>query len=72
MSERERMLLRLGQLLAQVARPHRCEEGVPAEVQASLSQLGFPCDVSTSRADLVAHLWARKRTLLQTTPPSAA
>ncbi|HKW70468.1 MAG TPA: hypothetical protein VJP81_07775 [Candidatus Dormibacteraeota bacterium] len=67
-----RMLFWLGQLLAQIARPYRCDEGLPPEVQASLSLLGVPCDTSTSRADLVAFLWARKRTMLGTTPPRAA
>jgi hypothetical protein len=66
------MLVWVGVLLTQIARPHRCGEVLPADVQASLWQLGVPCDASTSRADLVAQLWARKRTMLQTTPPSAA
>lgn len=73
MSEQERMLVRLGRLLEQIARPYLCDEALPADLQASLRQLGVPCDESTPREDLVAQLWARKRTVvIHTTPPSAA
>jgi hypothetical protein len=82
MSEHERMLVQLGSLLAMVARPHRCDATLPADVQASLFELGLPCSEQTSREELVARLWARKRSLLLTmrpewggpgvTPPSAA
>ena len=82
MSEHERLLVQLGKLLSQVARPYRCDDALPDEVQASLWELGFPCGEQTSREELVARLWARKRSLLLTlqpewggpgvTPPSAA
>jgi hypothetical protein len=82
MSEHERLLDRLGALLSQVARPHRCDDGLPGDVQAGLWELGFPCSDETSREELIAGLWARKRSLLLTirqewggpgiTPPTAA
>jgi hypothetical protein len=82
MSEHERLLARLGSLLSQVARPHRCDDGLPDEVQAGLWELGVPCAEETSREELVARLWARKRSLLLVmqpewggpgvTPPNAA
>ncbi len=82
MSEHERMLVTLGRVLEQVARPHPPNQALPVEVQASLWQLGFPCDELTPREELIPRLWERKRTLLSTvgpgwggpglTPPSAA
>lgn len=83
MSERDWMLIRLGQLLDLVARPHRCEEAaLPFEVRATLLQLGVPCSEQTPREELVAQLWALKRNLQAAitpgwggpgiTPPSAA
>ena len=82
MSEHERILVRLGRLLDQLARPHRCEDVLPVDVQASLWQLGFPCSDVTPREELIPRLWARKRSLLSgigsewggpgLTPPSAA
>ena len=82
MSEHERMLVLLGTLLSRVARPHRCDDVLPADVQASLSELGFASSEQISREELVARLWARKRSLLLTirpewggpgvTPPGAA
>ena len=82
MSEQERMLHQLGQLLSQVARPYRCEDTLPEDVRTSLWQLGFPCNELTPREELVARLWARKRRLmtaiqpgwggLGVTPPTAA
>ena len=82
MSEQERLLARLGSLLSQVARPHRCDDALPDEVHAGLWELGFPCSKETSREELVARLWARKRSLLLVmqsewggpgvTPPNAA
>jgi hypothetical protein len=83
MSEHERLLYRLGKILDQVARPHQCDEAVPGEVHASLWQLGVPCDERTTREELIARLWARKRSLMTVmqagwgggpsmTPPSAA
>ncbi|HEY1420275.1 MAG TPA: hypothetical protein VGG90_06145 [Candidatus Dormibacteraeota bacterium] len=63
MSEQELMLAQVGQVLSQVARPYRCDETIPADVQASLSQLGLQCDERTPREEVIAHLWARKRTL---------
>ena len=83
MGERDWMLLRLGEMLDMVARPHRCEEeALPVDVRATLWQLGVPCNERTPREELVAKLWARKRSLLTTiqptwggpgfTPPTAA
>jgi hypothetical protein len=82
MGEQETMLIRVGKLLDQLARPHGCEEALPVEVQASLWQLGFPCNDLTRREDLIPRLWARKRSLQSAggpgwggpglTPPSAA
>ena len=83
MGERERMLLRVGNLLSRVARPYRCDDGLPADVQAGLRELGFTCSDETPREELIAHLWAHKRNLMLArqpgwghgpgiTPPSAA
>jgi hypothetical protein len=82
MGEHERMLIRLGKMLDQIARPYGCEEMLPADVRAGLWQLGFPCSEVTTREELIPRLWARKRSLLtgtgpdwggpQFTPPSAA
>ena len=63
MSEQELMLVRLGQALDRVARPHRCDEALPGELQANLWRLGVPCDAQTPREELVSLLWARKRNL---------
>ena len=81
MSEHELMLVELGELLARVARPHRCDDVLPVDVQATLWQLGLPCTELTSREDVIARLWAKKRSLLTAmepvggpgvTPPAAA
>ena len=82
MSEHETMLVKLGQILDQVARPHPCDEGLPADVRATLWQLGVQCDELTPREELVLRLWARKRSVKTAmlvdwsgpgvTPPSAA
>ena len=82
MGEHETMLIRVGRLLDQLARPHRCEESLPVEVQSMLWQLGCPCSDFTTREELIPRLWARKRSLLSAggpgwggpglTPPSAA
>jgi hypothetical protein len=82
MGEHERMVIRLGKVLEQLARPHGCEEALPAEIRAALWQLGFPCSEMTPREELIPRLWARKRSLLAgigsewggpgLTPPSAA
>lgn len=69
MSEHEQMLVQLGELLSRVARPHRCEDDLPADVQTMVWQLGLPCTDLTSREELVARLWARKRSLLTTMQP---
>src|SRR5439155_1739235 len=71
-----------GDALSKVARPHRCDDQLPAEVRMSLWQLGFPCSELTSREELIARLWARKRRVLTAmqpewggppvTPPAAA
>jgi hypothetical protein len=78
MSEQELMLVQVGQVLEQVARPHRCDDVLPVEVQATLWRLGVPCDELTPRDELVSLLWARKRNLSLAwsppgqTPPTAA
>jgi hypothetical protein len=82
MSEHELMLVEVGQVLNRVARPHRYDAPLPADVQASVWRLGLACDEQTPREDLVARLWARKRSLSvatqptwdgpRATPPSAA
>ena len=82
MSEDEMMLAQLGQALNEVARPYRCDAPLPGAVQANLWRLGVPCDEQTPRDQVVALLWARKRSLSVanqptwggpgTTPPSAA
>jgi hypothetical protein len=82
MSEHEGMLVQLGSLLSRVARPHRCDDRLPDDVQAGLWELGVPCGAETSREELVTRLWARKRSLLLmmqpewggpgVTPPNAA
>jgi hypothetical protein len=76
------MLVQVGQVLNQLARPHLCNAPLPAAVRASVWRLGLPCDELTPREDLVAQLWARKRSLSManqprwdgpgTTPPNAA
>jgi hypothetical protein len=82
MGEHARMVIRLGKVLEQLARPYGCEEALPAEIRAALWQLGFPCSEMTPREELIPRLWARKRSLLAgigsewggpgLTPPSAA
>jgi hypothetical protein len=82
MSEHEKMVFRLGEVLSQIARPYGLDQALPADVRSSLWQLGFPCNELTPREELIARLWARKRSLqmlLQpqwggpgATPPAAA
>ncbi len=82
MSEHETTLAQLGEVLSRIARPHRADDELPLEVRANLCQLGFPCGELTTREELIARLWARKRSLLTAvqpewggpgiTPPSAA
>jgi hypothetical protein len=82
MSEHELMLVQVGHVLQQVARPYSCDTPLPGHVQASLWQLGVPCDELTPREHLIALLWARKRSLSSAaqppwrdpgaTPPNAA
>ena len=69
MSEHDRMLVTLGKLLEQIARPHAPSEGLPVDVQTSLWQLGFACSNRTTREELIPRLWARKRSLLSTVGP---
>ena len=69
MGEQERMLVRLGRILEQIARPHGCDDVLPVDVQTSLWQLGVPCDGFSPRQELVARLWARKRSLLVAMQP---
>lgn len=81
MSEHDQ-LVQLGNVLSLVARPHRVDDGLPDDVRASLWQLGLACGDGTPRDELVARLWARKRSLLSAmqsgwggpgvTPPTAA
>jgi hypothetical protein len=70
MSEQELMLVQLGQVLDQVARPHRCEDVLPVEIQATLWRLGVPCDELTPRNEVVSLLWARKRNLSLAVQPT--
>ena len=82
MSDHELLLFQVGDVLAKVARPHLCEDELPGDVRATLWQLGLPCNELTSREELVASLWAKKRSLLTAmrpewggpgvTPPAAA
>jgi len=82
MSEHERMLIQVGDMLSKIARPYRADDDLPQEVRANLCQLGFPCSELTTREELIAGLWARKRSLLTAmqpewggpgvTPPTAA
>ncbi len=82
MSEHERLLDQLGEVLSKIARPHRCDDVLPVDVRASLWQLGLQCNELTSREELITRLWARKRSLLTAmqfewggpgvTPPTAA
>jgi hypothetical protein len=69
MSDHERLMARVGKILDQVARPHRCDDALPVEVHASLWQIGMPCDELTTREELIARLWACKRTLMTLTQP---
>lgn len=82
MSEHERMLVQVGNLLSKVARPYLWDDALPEEVQTALWELGLACSEQTSRGELIARLWARKRSLMLAiqpewggpgfTPPSAA
>jgi hypothetical protein len=82
MSDHEEALYRVGQILAQIARPYRVDESLPTDVRTNLWQLGFACSDMTPRVELIARLWARKRSLQimvqpqwggpGATPPSAA
>jgi hypothetical protein len=83
MSEHERTLARLGEMLSQIARPYGVDDlELPLEVRSGLCQLGFPCSELTTREELITRLWARKRMLMAAmqprwggpgvTPPSAA
>lgn len=70
MSEQQVMLVRLSRALERVARPHRCDEALPADFQANLWRLGVPCDPQMPREELVSLLWARKRNLAPAFEPS--
>ncbi|MDQ2942465.1 MAG: hypothetical protein M3R21_02190 [Candidatus Dormibacteraeota bacterium] len=82
MSEHELMLAQVGQVLTQVARPYPYDAPLPVDIQARVWRLGLACDELTSREELVARLWARKRSLSLAiqptwggpgaTPPNAA
>jgi hypothetical protein len=71
MGEQE-LLVKLGQALARVARPHPCDEAIPDDVRAILLQVDVPWQEGTPREALIQSLWARKRSLLEVTPPTAA
>lgn len=76
------MLAQLGEMLAKIARPHHADDELPLDLRVRLHRLGFPCDELTSREQLIAWLWARKRFLMSAmrpewggpgiTPPTAA
>jgi hypothetical protein len=70
MSERELVLVQLGQVLQQVARPYSCDAPLPGAVRADLFRLGVECDELTPRERLVALLWARKRSLSLANQPT--
>lgn len=67
MREHERLLTRLTDVLKEIARPYSCDAAIPVAVQAQLWRLGVACEATTPREDLIAVLWARRRTL-ETTP----
>ena len=69
MSEHERTLVQLGEMLSKIARPYRADDELPVDVRSVLCQLGFPCNELTTREELIARLWARKRSLLMAVPP---
>jgi hypothetical protein len=69
MSEHERMLARLGEILSQVARPHAVDDDLPPELRSGLHGLGFPCTDLTTREELISRLWARKRILMAAIQP---
>jgi hypothetical protein len=69
MSEHELQLVALGDLLSRIARPYRCDDVIPVDVRAALWQLGLPCSELTPREEVIARLWAKKRTLLTAMPP---
>jgi len=49
--------------LAQITRPDPFGEALTLELRQCLCQLGVPCDEFTSRADLIAQIWVKKRRL---------
>ena len=69
MSEHERLLARLGEILSQVARPYGVDDDLPLEVRSGLSQIGFQCSELTTREELITKLWARKRMLMAAVQP---
>jgi hypothetical protein len=69
MSEHERLLTQLGEMLSKIARPYPVDDELPLEVRSGLCQLGFPCNEMTTREELISRLWARKRMLLAAMPP---
>jgi hypothetical protein len=70
MSEHEEQLVQLRDVLSKIARPHGVDEALPSEVRTSLWQLGFSCHDLTPRQELIAQLWARKRSLQMMVMPS--
>lgn len=82
MSEHELLLAQFGQALDEVARPYSCDAPLRGAVRARLWRLGVQCDEQTPREQLVALIWARKRSLTLAiqptwggpgaTPPNAA
>jgi hypothetical protein len=57
----QELVLILDAALAELSRPHRCDEPITPIVRDALRQLGLVSDESTPRADLIAQIWARKR-----------
>ena len=68
MSEHERLLDQLGEVLSKIARPYRCDDVLPVDVRASLWQLGLQCNELTSREELMQFEWGGPGV----TPPTAA
>jgi hypothetical protein len=69
MSEHERLLASLGEMLSEVARPHAVDDDLPLELRSGLHRLGVPCTEMTTREELISRLWARKRILMAAMQP---
>jgi hypothetical protein len=60
MSEQERMLVKLGEVLAPIARPHRFDEVIAVEVQSNLWQIGDALGCTNPRGHLQATMARRQ------------